>query len=174
MTDLHEDPAQIELQLAKPEQQPVLANLLQLYVHDFSEFTAVDMEPGGRFSYPNLPLYWTEPDRYPFLIRVNGELAGFVLITGTRESPGSEPVYDIAEFFVLRGFRRRGVGATAARTIWRRFPGHWQVRVMEANRDACAFWQSAICSYLGTPADVQRMKMRGLPWIVFQFLSVAE
>jgi predicted acetyltransferase len=173
MTDPHEQPARIELQLATPEQQSILANLLQLYIHDFSEFIAVETGPDGRFSYPSLPLYWTEQDRHPFLIRVDGGLAGFVLVTGAHEGPGSALLYDVAEIFVLRAFRRRGVGATAACAVWRRFPGHWQVRVMEANRAACAFWQNAISDYLGAPADAQFMEVGGLRWMVFRFLSVA-
>ena len=35
---------------------------------------------------------------------------------------------DVAEFFVLRRYRRSGVGRSAAFLIWKHFPGTWTVR----------------------------------------------
>ena len=71
---------------AAPEQEPILAQLLELYAHDFSEFHHIDIGEDGKFGYQPLPLYWTDPGRHPFLIRVDGKLAGLVLVkTGTRE-----------------------------------------------------------------------------------------
>ncbi len=89
---------------------PIVANLFELYAHDFSEFHSVEPGPDGRFGYPDLPLYWSEPGRYPFLIRVGGKLAGFVLVRRISQTSESDAVWDMAEFFVLRAYRRRGVG----------------------------------------------------------------
>ncbi len=50
----------------------------------------------------------------------------------------------MAEFFVLRGWRGRGVGTKAAHDVWKRFPGVWEVRVMQANISAQHFWAGAI------------------------------
>jgi hypothetical protein len=65
----------IEVTPAAPEQEPVLANLLELYGHDFSEFQDLDLGADCRFGYKGLPLYWSEPDRHPFLTTVAGRLA---------------------------------------------------------------------------------------------------
>ncbi len=46
----------IEVLLAAREQEPVLANLLELYVHDFSELRDLDVGEDGRFGYGTLPL----------------------------------------------------------------------------------------------------------------------
>lgn len=46
-TDAEKPAAHIELIFATPEQQPILANLLELYIHDFSEFHDVELEPDG-------------------------------------------------------------------------------------------------------------------------------
>ncbi len=72
--------SRIEVFSATPEEQPVLENLLELYVYEFSELLGIDVGEDGRFGYPRLPLYWSEPERYPFLVRVDGKLAGFVLV----------------------------------------------------------------------------------------------
>jgi hypothetical protein len=70
---------QLELVPAGPDQEPVLANLLELYAHDFSEFHKIELGADGRFGYKDLPLYWREPNRRPFLVKVDGKLAGLVL-----------------------------------------------------------------------------------------------
>jgi predicted acetyltransferase len=71
---------QIEILPASTEEAPIIANLVELYAHDFSEFSDLKIGVDGRFGYEPLPLYWTESNRFPFLVRVNGDLAGFVLI----------------------------------------------------------------------------------------------
>jgi predicted acetyltransferase len=93
----------IELIPATPAQEPVLANLLQLYAHDFSEFHHLKLGEDGRFGYLPLPLYWRQPGRYPFLVRLDGKLAGLVLVKGGSEISGDQAVWDMGEFFVVRG-----------------------------------------------------------------------
>jgi predicted acetyltransferase len=131
--------ARIELIPAEPEQEPIVSNLLQLYAHDFSEFHSVEIGDDGRFVYPQLPLYWSEPGRHPFFIRVDGKLAGLVLVKRGSEISHDENVWDMTEFFVLRGYRRRAVGTAAVHLVWRRFPGMWEVRVMQSNASARDF-----------------------------------
>jgi hypothetical protein len=75
-------PVDIQLELARRQQSPILANLLELYAHDFSEFQPLDIGPDGRFGYKSLPLYWSESNRHPFLIRFEGKLAGLALVKG--------------------------------------------------------------------------------------------
>lgn len=55
--------AKIEVVPAAPQQQPILANLFELYAHDFSEFHDVELGEEGRFGYRDPPLYLREPDR---------------------------------------------------------------------------------------------------------------
>jgi predicted acetyltransferase len=109
----------IDIIPAGPEQESILANLLELYAHDFSEFHDIRPGPDGRFGYRGLPLYWSEPDHYPFLVRMEGELAGLVLVKKGSAVSGNEVVWDMAEFFVLRGYRRRGIGTQIAHEVWR-------------------------------------------------------
>ncbi len=153
---------------------PMLRNLLELYVHDLSEIFPVELGPDGRFGYEKLPLYWAEPAvRHAFLIKHGHHVAGFAF--ATRGSPASDDPedLDVAEFFVLRGYRRSGVGRQAAMALWDSVPGHWVVRVSEANRVALPFWSEVIRVYTsgdfvesGRPVDSQR-------WRVFRFASRA-
>ena len=47
---------EIEVVPAKAEEEPVLANLLELYAHDFSEFFDLTIGADGRFGYEPLSL----------------------------------------------------------------------------------------------------------------------
>lgn len=165
------DSPRVEVVAATREHQPILANLLELYVHDFSEFLDLDIGEDGRFGYPSLPLYWSEPGRHPFLIRADGKLAGLALVKKGPEVSASSAVWDMAEFFVLRGCRGRGVGTLAAHQVWRRFPGPWEVRVVQRNAMARGFWAEAISSFAGKAIQPRRIEKNGEPWALFSFQS---
>jgi predicted acetyltransferase len=162
----------IELVSAGPEQEPVIANLLELYAHDFSEFHHLELGADGRFGYKPLPLYWSDPDRYPFLIQVDGSLAGLALVKRGCEFSDRETVWDVAEFFVVRAYRRQGIGSKAAHEVWRKFPGPWEVRVMQSNRAALDFWQRAIATFNnGQAIRPARIEKNDECWYVFSFES---
>jgi predicted acetyltransferase len=163
--------AKIDVILARQEQESVLANLLQLYAHDFSEFHDIDIGADGRFVYKNLPLYWSEPDRHAFLVWADGNLAGFALVKRGSEISGDEGVWDMAEFFILRRYRRRGAGSAVAREIWKRFTGRWEVRVMQSNVAATEFWFRVIDGFARKSVSPQLVQIEGGFWNVFSFES---
>jgi predicted acetyltransferase len=163
--------AHIEVIPAITEQESVVANLLELYAHDFSEFHDLELGADGKFGYRHLPLYWREPGRHPFLVRMDGKLAGLVLVKRGSEISGNESVWDVAEFFVLRGYRRRGIGTETAHVVWRRFPGLWEVRVMRSNRPARHFWKRAIAAFTGETIRSVRVEKGGECWHLFSFES---
>lgn len=143
----------------------VLANLLELYAYDFSEFRSLEIGEDGRFGYSSLPLYWSEPGRHPFLIRIDGKLAGLVLVSR------NGAVWDMAEFFVMRRSRRRGVGTRVAHEVWRRFPGPSEVRVVETNVVGLAFWAGAISTFTGAACAPVRVLKGGEGWFVYSFAA---
>jgi predicted acetyltransferase len=172
MTKPAEGPsAQIEVIPAAAEHEPAMANLLELYAHDFSEFHHLEIGADGRFGYPSLPLYWSEPDRYPFLVQMDGKLAGLVLVKRGSEISGNRTVWDIAEFFVLRGCRRRGIGTQVAHQVWRQFPGPWEVRVMQSNVSAHDFWTRAISAFTGEAIHPVYAEKGGERWKLYTFES---
>jgi len=118
---------------------------MQAYLHDVSEFTGEHPGPDGRFRLSQFfELYWTEPTRHPFRLEVDGRTAGFAFV---REM---EPdLRSIAEFFVLRSFRGKGVGRDAAVRLFDRFPGRWRVAQDAGNIPAQRFWRSVIGEYTG-------------------------
>jgi predicted acetyltransferase len=163
--------ANLEVLRATEEERPILENLLQLYIHDFSEFCAVGLGPNGKFGYPDLLLYWLERGRHPFLARIDGNLAGFVLVRKLALNNDNKTVWDMTEFFVLRGMRRRGIGTELAHAVWAMFPGAWQVRVMQSNQRAQQFWATTIAKHAGAPIQPVSIEKNGEPWSVFSFES---
>jgi predicted acetyltransferase len=134
---------------ATPAERETLANLIQLYLYDFSEFDEeqADVDAHGRFpAYPDLDAYWREPGRHPFLFRVDDRLAGFALVQRLVR-PASEPTWGMVEFFILRRYRRLGLGREAAVALFNRFPGRWEVGQLHANTGATAFWRRVIAEY---------------------------
>lgn len=160
----------VDVSLALPEEQAIVERLLQLYIHDLSEYFAVAVQDDGRFDYPRLDLYWSEAGRYPFLIRVEKELAGFALVRKL-DLPDGDAVWDIAEFFILRKHRRNGAGTRAAQAIWKRLPGRWQVRVLQANDSAMQFWRHAIGGLTEGAFGLASLEAGGASWQVFSFVS---
>ena len=163
--------AHIELVPAALDQEPVFANLLELYAHDFSEFHNVELGADGRFGYKHLSLYWSEPDRRPFLIKADGKLAGLVLVKRKSGASENAAIWDLGEFFIVRAYRRQGIGTEVAHELWKRFPGRWEVRVMESNRTALNFWQRAIATYSGEAIQPARIQKENECWYVFEFES---
>jgi predicted acetyltransferase len=162
----------VSLERATPDRDPLLRDLLELYVEELSAIFPVTRGSDGRFGYEKLALYWAEPDvRYAFLINAGPDVAGFALVT--RGSPASDTAtdLDVAEFFVLPAYRRSGVGREAAIALWNQVPGRWVVRVSERNGPALRFWPDVIASYT-SGAFVERLQ-HGDPqnWRVFTFAS---
>jgi predicted acetyltransferase len=169
---LRESGGAVSIQRVGPEVAPLLSNLLELYIHDMSEVFPVKLGPDGRFGYEKLASYWLEPDgRSAFLITCGGEIAGFALVTRGSPATSDSTDLDVAEFFVLRSYRRQGVGRQAAAQLWGRVRGHWLVRVSDANRAGLHFWRDVVREYAGDQyAEIFRSEYPH-GWIVFTFAS---
>jgi predicted acetyltransferase len=132
---------------AAEEDRVVIENLAQLYVYDWSELLPIDVGETGRFAELTLAPYWLDDWRHPFTLRVGDKLAGFALIEERSKLTGQSGVFDMTELFVLRRFRRHGVGHAAAFAAFDLFKGAWEVRQREENAAATTFWRRAISDY---------------------------
>jgi hypothetical protein len=99
---------------------------------------------------------WVEPGVIPFSAdrwRSRGLRAGKF-----HRSRCYQAVWDVAEFFVLRGMRRGGVGTESAQEVWAMFPVARKARVMQANQRAAQLWPNAITEHTGEPVQPPRSK----------------
>jgi predicted acetyltransferase len=123
-----------------------LHRLYPLYLHDLSEFTghyALDAEARWTPSYLDDML--ARPECHCLLLRSDGAAAGFALVA---QQPfpymPADADFHLAEFFVAKPYRRRGLGRAAAEGTLRRFPGRWNLAVVDGNAPAFAFWRSVV------------------------------
>jgi predicted acetyltransferase len=55
--------------------------------------------------------------------------------------------FSMAEFFIARAWRRRGIGAQAVRLLFDRFAGHWLITEHVRNTGAVKFWRGVVATY---------------------------
>ena len=152
----------IEVTPATVNERPILRHLMELYQYDFSEFDDADLSPVGLYDYPYLDHYWVEPERTPFLVRVDSNLAGFVLVTRYNYLTGLKDTWVMAEFFIMRKYRRKGLGQAAACQLFDRFSGAWQVAQLRENTPATTFWRKVIDRY--TAGKYQEQELDDEHW----------
>ena len=112
----------VTLHTVHSRKRHVLANLAHLYVYDASDIAGIDCDEEGAFQLDTISedRFWSEADHHPFFVRVDGRLAGFAMV----DNQGNAPITDrnIADFFILRKYRRKRVGASVACALFDRFP----------------------------------------------------
>ena len=137
----------INLTRVEESQKSILRQLIELYEYDFSEYYKTDVNEHGYFGYRYLDHYWTEGGREPYFIRVDGVLAGLILVNEYCYLVKEAGAKSIAEFFVMRKYRRQGIGKNAAFMIFDRYPGDWEVIQHENNLPSIQFWEKVIHAY---------------------------
>jgi predicted acetyltransferase len=133
----------IRIATATPDQKPTIANLIQLYLYDMTESMPFPVGPDGRFEYDFFDRFW----RFPYLIYVNDEIAGFAFVIDECPLTERKPCWFMAEFFVLKAYRRTGVGRAALDAIVARHPGDWHIAIPIENQPAQAFWGRVLSTY---------------------------
>lgn len=146
--------------------KPIIERLVQLYLHDFSGLASAGdpfgkVDDRGRFAYAHLDRYWQDGEREALLFRLGGDLAGFALVNAWSAS-GLGTQKAMAEFFVLRKYRRAGLGTRAAIEVIQRHPVSWEIAVAGYNQPALQFWSSVTKSLHGFEA--QKLDGDGVRW----------
>lgn len=161
----------VEVRPVRYQEKSVLNQLLELYGYEFSEYVEMDLNEHGYFGYPFMDHYWTESGRHPYFIRVDGQLGGFVLINQESQYYKGDPgVHAVAEFFVLRRYQGRGVGEAAARLIFDRHPGKWEVLQLPSNLPAQKFWSTTISRYLKEKSFLESFsEIKTEDWVGYLF-----
>ena len=138
------DEDQLWIQSVYPEYLDELAEVS----HSGTGVFPVLGEHGARHA--ELLARWFRDDRsHPLLILDAGRAVGFALVArplaGTTASDAAE--YRMAEFYIRRTHRRRGVGNVAAGLIFSRFAGRWEIVEATANVNAVRFWRQTVLAY---------------------------
>ena len=162
----------ITLDPIRPDEVPVLRNLWELYVHDFTEFVLREPGPDGRFESAEAFASRIAPPLELLWIKRDGRTAGFLFLRPHSHLDGDPAISDMAQFFVLRAHRRAGVGGAAAALAFARRPGRWEVREAAANVPAQRFWRRVVAGATGGRFTEREVQKDGLGWVVQSFTAL--
>ena len=148
-------------------EKPILKQLLQLYIHDFSEYIDTDVGADGLYSYKYLDSYWEEDERHSFFVLADGNYAGFIMIN--QDLKIGRTGYCISEFFIMRKYRNLGIGSLAARYAFNLFKGPWEVSMITINEPSTLFWHKVIDQYTEGQFQSISIEIKDLKRIILTF-----
>ena len=137
----------LELKPVALEEKPILLNLIEKYLYDFSLYEKMDVSPLGLYGYNWLDYYWNDEKRWVYFIMADDKLAGFLMVNDFPEAPGIECDYAMSEFFIMNKYKRSGVGTWAAKTAFDMFRGRWQLKYLPTNIPSKKFWDRVVTEY---------------------------
>lgn len=147
--DIHKsciDYSKITLNPATFADYPTIQNVGRFYVYDMSEYLGFeegwDFPEDGLYECIDFKKYWEQKNSFPFIVRYENEIAGFVIVDKKGSSP--EIDFNMAQFHIIRKFKNKGVGRYVANQCFQMFSGIWEVMVMPRNEGAYRFWRSVI------------------------------
>jgi predicted acetyltransferase len=149
-----------------------LQNLFEHYLHDMAEWFQFDYGPYGRYGM-DMATYWNNGVE-AWIPYVGDIPIGFALVGSAQAFIGDAEAKDVDEFFVVRRYRRNGVGRDFARYIWDVYRGRWLVRVFQGNVPALPFWRGAIAEYSDHAFREDVRTIRDRPWSYFTFDNSAR
>jgi predicted acetyltransferase len=169
----------IELRTLTPELHGVVKNLWQLYRHDMSDFVGTHTPAGlvgslpderGRFHERALaPLLGGEEAADGYVFFADGHAVGFAFVVRR-----GERAWMMGHFFLARGLRGHGGAAAAARELFQRHAGSWEVPFQEANTIAGRFWRRLAREAAAGEVQEERRPVPGKPevppdvWLSFR------
>lgn len=138
----------MDIQILKADisDKEILRNLLEKYDYEFSQYDNRDVNKLGLYGYTYLDHYWTEDGRHAFLIKADGNLAGFAMVNTYKEI-FKDADYSMAEFFIMYKYRRLGVGKYVASKLFETFKGKWELKRHPKNKASVYFWDKVIETY---------------------------
>ena len=145
------------------EEQHIVRNLFVAYFYDLSQFddNLIINEYGLPMWLPfGLPgpktaeecatyNWWIRDKCLLYVIRVDGQPAGFAIVLADRNHLTPEVEYELMDFYIAPRYRRQGVGGQAAQQVFDAHRGNWQLFELDRNEPARRFWQNTLTDYTG-------------------------
>lgn len=137
-------PTQLVVTPALPEEYTLLDRLVQFYLYDISVCAGADLDSAGVFADPALESFWATNGHTALLLRLGLTIVGFAFVGNSSQVQTAFGGHCCDALFVLRRYRRRGLGQAAAHTIFTDFPGEWEIAAPANNPPAQSFWRAVI------------------------------
>ena len=133
----------LRVNIANRDEADVLRRLGQLYLHELCRFSNQELNDDGTFDFPHMEDSFREVDKYGYIVRLKGKVAGFVLVR-TRETHDDKEYSEITDLFVVETYRRVGVGEEAARMIFDLHEGLWRITTRSGYDIGSTFWRKVV------------------------------
>lgn len=136
----------LALRKARPDDFSALQQMLELYQYELSDIWLQDTDAEAKYGY-NLERHRRDERFHAHVALEDSQYVGFALVAPaivTRKE-GSW----MEQFFVLKRYRRSGVGRALALHVLCDHPGPWEVGQVPANIAAQAFWRQVIAAATG-------------------------
>ncbi len=146
---------------------PCIENMMQFYNYDLSESVPIDFAAHGLYQIQPKGAYWAQFLVAAFLIKVDGELAGFAVVDNELLEVDSQ--YNMGYFFVARRYRGSGVGRIVAAKLLEKFPGKWEIYHLKNNQPARRFWHSWLYAAAVDALVVADREIYGEPCVLYRF-----
>ena len=131
----------LELRKALPHDFPALQQMLELYQYELSDIWSQDTDSEAKYGYDLLK--HRQDERFHAHVALQGpQYVGFALVAPALVTRNEG--HWMEQFFILKRFRRSGIGHALAKHALLGHPGAWEVGQMPANHAARAFWRNVV------------------------------
>ena len=141
---------------------PCVQNMARFYVYDLSRYCGDilgwECPADGLYECIDFKDYFEKPDHYAFLIKIEEELAGFVLIN--KIGLVNTVDWNMGELFVLAKFQRHGIAKTIVQQIFATYPGRWEIGVILKNTRGQDFWRNILKPYANVTETIVLVEER--------------
>ena len=132
----------MKLELVTNKTISKLYNLLQLYLHDLSNYFPIDFDnKTATYKYDDLESYTKNQSKLAYLIKKDNNVIGFSLIDILNDTN------IIQEMFILNNYKNKGYGKEAVFLIFNKHKGNWLVKAVPCSKKAENFWTKTISEY---------------------------
>jgi predicted acetyltransferase len=128
------------------DEKEILRNLLEKYDYEFSQYNKLDVNKLGLYGYDYLDNYLTENNRFPYFIKVEDKLAGFIMVDDYPIN-GLKTNWSMANLFVMYKYRKMGVGTISVNKMFDMHKGKWGLMYHPKNEISKIFWNKVVGNY---------------------------
>ena len=140
----------MNIELVNNNERKVLDNMLQLYLHDISLYFGIEFNSNtGLYQYDSLDKYFNNSNNYPYFIKINNDIAGFILLDKVDDN------MVVQEMFILNNYKNKGIGRDAIVEIFNKYKGNWIVKALPNSIKAETFWIRTIKEYTSNNCNIE-------------------
>ena len=130
----------IQVVSLKEKEKEKLGRLMQLYLHDLSQFFPITFNSKTCVYDYDLEKYFD--GNYAYFIKSEDDILGFILIDDNNNDN-----YEISEIFVLNNYKGKKIAENSVFKIFDKFKGDWVIKAVPLSPVAEKFWNKVINDY---------------------------